>query len=75
MLFDSFFFFFGHPYLVSLRAPVAQWVKCWPTDLAVLSLSPLEAKFYQLQMGFIAHILPLSSAHCPDMTEMLLKRM
>ena len=33
-------------YLTSLlkRAPVAQWVKRWPTDLAYRVRSPLEAK-------------------------------
>ena len=29
-------------------APVAQWVKRWPTDLAVQAESPLEAKSDQL---------------------------
>ena len=25
------------------EAPVAEWIKHWPTDMAVPSLSPLEA--------------------------------
>ena len=55
-------------------APVAQWVKPWPTDLVVPSLTRLEANLLNCKRGSIAHSLPLSSTHRPDMTEILLKR-
>ena len=54
-------------------APVVQWVKRWPTDLADRLRPPFEAKFSQ--PGSIAHRLSLSTSHRPDMTERLLKRM
>ena len=41
---------------------MAQWVKRWPTDLAVPSSIPS-----------IAHIFSLSISDRPDMTEILLK--
>ena len=34
-------------FLTMLGAPVAQWVKRWPTDLADRVRSPLEAKSSQ----------------------------
>ena len=34
-------------FVVSLKAPVAQWIKRWPTDLADLVRSPLEGKSSQ----------------------------
>ena len=53
----------------NIRAPVAQWVKRWPTDLAVPSLkSPAQGKIFS-----IAHSLSLSPVDCPDMTEILWK--
>ena len=56
-------------------APVAQWVKRWPTDLAVVSSSPARGEdLFNRKRSSIAHSLSLSSAHRPDMTEILLKR-
>ena len=56
-------------------APVAQWVKRWPTDLAVVSSSPARGEdLFNRKRGSIAHSLSLSSDHRPDMTEILLKR-
>ena len=55
-------------FLEELGVPVAQWVKRWPTDLA------LEAKSSHRKRGSIAHSISLSSAHCPDMTEILVDR-
>ena len=50
-------------------APAGRWVKCWSTDLTVLSwLNPLNSK-----RGSIVHSLSLSSARRPDMTEVLFK--
>ena len=39
-------------------APVAQWVKCWPTDLAVVSSSPAppEARVFLIANGVPLHI-------------------
>ena len=48
-------------------APVAQWVKCWPIDLADQARSPLAAKSSK-KRGSIAHSLSLSTFHRPDMT-------
>ena len=58
-------------------ALVAQWVKHWPTDLVGpgpefdtgLKWNPYHKR------GCIAHSLSLPSAHHPDITEILLKRM
>ena len=56
-------------------APVAQWVKPWPTDLAVPSSIPARGEpFSTVNGGSTAHSLSLSSGHRPDMTEILLKR-
>ena len=56
-------------------ALVAQWVKRWPTDLVVVSSSPARGEdLFNRKRGSIAHSLSLSSAHRPDMTEILLKR-
>ena len=57
-------------------APVAQWVKHWPTDLAVRVLppSPSRQNLFNRKRGSFAHNLSLSLAHCPVMTEILLKR-
>ena len=54
-------------------APVAQWIKRWPTDLAVPGSIPTRG-FLDRKRGSIAHSLSLSSAHRPDMTEIPLKR-
>ena len=60
---------------LQLGAWVAQWVKRWPTDLAVLSSIPtLGEIFSTVNGGSIAHSLSLSTSHRPDITEMLLKR-
>ena len=57
------------------RAPAAQWVKRWPTDLAVPSSSPARGEdLFDHKRGSIAHSLSLSPTHRPDMTEILLKR-
>ena len=42
--------------------PVAQWVHCWPSDLAVQGSIPLRAEIFFLQrnQGFIAHSLSSS---------------
>ena len=42
-------------------APVAQWVKRWPTDLAVLGSSPaLSGDLFNRKPGATAHSLALS---------------
>ena len=51
------------------RKPVDQWVKRRPTDLAVPNSSPARGQIFSTVNG-----VPLSSAHRPDMTEILLKR-
>ena len=38
---------YSFTFLTMLGAPVAQWVKRWPTDLADRVRSPLEAKSSQ----------------------------
>ena len=58
--------------LTVLGAPVVQWVKRWPTDLAVESSSP--ARIFSIVNGVPLHSLSLSSAHRPDKTEIMLKR-
>ena len=50
-------------------APVAQWVKRWPTDLADRVRASLTCT-----RSSIAHSLSIASKHHPDMTEILLKR-
>ena len=53
----------------TVAAPVAQWVTCWPADLAVLSLSPTGGgNLFNRKWGSMAHSLSLSPTHCPDMT-------
>ena len=54
-------------------SPVAQWVKRWPTDLAVPGWSLARGGFFSTVTGSIAHRLSLSFAHRPDMTKILLK--
>ena len=56
---------------------MAQWDKHWPTDLAVLRLIVTRGEILlNGNQGSIAHSLslPVSSAHRPVMTEILLKR-
>ena len=67
--FIVYLFFFGR----GRRAPVAQWVKRWPTDLAVPDSSPaIGENLPNRKRGSIAHGLSLTSYH--DITEILLKR-
>ena len=61
-------------YSVCRGAPVAQWVKRWPTDLADRVQSPLRRNLLNRKRSSIAHSLSLSASHRPDMTETLLKR-
>ena len=51
---------------IYVGALVAQWVMGWSTYLAVPGSIPA--------WGSIAHSLSVSSAHSPDLTEILLKR-
>ena len=61
--------------LRELEVPVAQWVKCWPTDLAVLGCRPAGGcNLLNHKRGSIAHSLLLSLTHHPHLTEILLKR-
>ena len=55
-------------------APVAQWVKRWPPDLAVPSSSPARGEIFSTINGSTTHSLSLSSAHRTDMTEILSER-
>ena len=71
--------FLSHYYdlftICALRAPVAQWVKRWPTNLAVPSSIPARGRLFSTANGvYIAHSFSLSTSHCPDMTEILLKK-
>ena len=62
-------------FIVPLQHPVAQWVKHWPTDLAVLGSIPTwGGDLFNRKQGSIAPSFLLSSIHRPDMTETLLKR-
>ena len=59
---------------LGLGALVTQWVKRWPTDLAVVSSSPArDEDLFNCERAPIAHSLSLSSAHHPDMTEIVEK--
>ena len=49
-------------------------VRLWPADLRSQVQDLLEA-FIIVNWDSIAHSLSLSSLHCPDMTEIMLKRM
>ena len=58
-----------------VAAPVAQWVKRWPTDVAVPgSIPALSVNLSNRKRGSIAHSFSLSSYHRPDITVILLKR-
>ena len=68
----------GIPYK---EAPVAQWVKHWPTDLAfqgssptVPGSSPTRGEIFSIINRFLLRSLSFSSAHHADMTEILLNR-
>ena len=52
---------------------MAQWVKRWPTDLAVPSSIPTRGEISSTVNG-VAKSLSLSNSHRPDTTEILLKR-
>ena len=52
---------------------MAQWVKRWPTDLAVPSSIPTRGEISSTVNG-VANSLSLSTSHRPDTTEILLKR-
>ena len=57
------------------KAPVAQYIKCWPADPPVLSSRPAGGgNFSTHKWNSIAQSLSLSPFHCPGMTEILLKR-
>ena len=70
---DNSGIYFIHP---NFRGdPVAQWVKHWPTDLATVSSSPARGEgLYNRKRVSTANSLLLSSAHRPDMTEILSKK-
>ena len=54
-----------------LGDPVAQWVKSWPIDGAVLGLSPARGgDLSNRKRGFMTHSFLLSPLLCPDLTEM-----
>lgn len=56
-------------------APVAQWLKRWPTDLAVPGSSPARGgSNSNRNQGSIAHSHSFLSAYRPDINEILLKR-
>ena len=54
---------------------VAQWVKCWPADLVVPSLSRPQGEIFSTVNGAPLHGLSLSTSQHSDMIEILLKRM
>ena len=57
------------------RAPLAQLVKRWPADLAVPSSIPARGEIFSTVNGVQLHTaFSLSSAHRPDMTEILLRK-
>ena len=56
-----------------LGAPVAKWVKRWPTDLAVPSSNPTRGVIFSTVYGAPLHTPFMNISHRPDMTEILLK--
>ena len=52
---------------------VAQWIKCWWTELTVPSLIPGNGNLFKPERASFAHGLSLSPYHCPDMTEIVEK--
>ena len=74
-LFKVYFRFCAKISMKDLEAPVAQWVKQWPTDLVVLGLILASGRgLSNCKRGCVAHSFSLSPAHCPDMTEILLEK-
>ena len=51
---------------------MAQWFKCWLTDLAVPSSIPTRGEIFSTVNG--VPLLTLSTSQRPDMTEILSKR-
>ena len=73
------------PLAVYNSPSVVQWVKRWPTDLAVLSSSPTRHEIFSTIDGVpiytafhyhppIVLKVKVKVSHRPDMTEILLKR-
>ena len=50
-----FLFLFCPCSLKGLEAPVAQWVKPWPTDLAVPGSRPAEDETFSTENGTLLH--------------------
>ena len=60
---------------ICTSASIAQWVRCWPLQLAAKVRYLLKAEIFSIiKWSSIAHSLPLPSSHCPVMTKILLKR-
>ena len=55
--------------------PSSSVAKGLPADLVVQLQMKTEFFVSKHKQGFIAHSHSLSPSHCPDMTEILLKRM
>ena len=70
----SFYLFFFFIYSQTcLKQP--QWVKRWPTDVAVRgSIPALDVNLSNRKRGSIAYTFSLSSYHRPDIIVILLKR-
>ena len=66
----------GEVYVVSkvTGAPVAQWVKRWPADLAVPSSRPALGEIFSSVNVFHCTQHSLSTPYHPNMTEIPLKR-
>ena len=60
--------------LVIGGSSVVQWMKHWPADLVAPGSIPVGRNLSNCKLGSIAHSLSLSPSHCPDTTEMLLRR-
>ena len=56
------------------KVSVAQQVKSWPADLAVLSLIPAGSGNLYRKWDSFAHSLSFSPSYRPDMTGILMKR-
>ena len=59
---------------MALGAPVAQWVKHWPTDLVDQDRSRSKQNLLNHKQSSIVHSLSLSFKHRPDMTENTVKK-
>ena len=57
-----------------MGAPVSQSVKHWPTDTGAWVQAPLQAEIFPTMNKVPLPFYYLTSKHCPDMTEILLKR-